>query len=128
MKKIGISACFFHPDPLRPIFKGKTLLYLEQSLSHWIMSEGAQPWLIPTPAPGSQVSLGGLIEGLDGLVLQGGSDVSPQSYGETPLKPEWSGDFVRDQYEIALVKEFRLQAKPVLGICLAAQLLNVAFS
>ncbi len=28
------------------------------------------------------------VETLDALVLQGGADVSPQTYGETPLKPE----------------------------------------
>ena len=31
--KIGISACYFHADPQRAVFKGKTLLYLEQSMS-----------------------------------------------------------------------------------------------
>jgi putative glutamine amidotransferase len=127
MKKIGVSACFFHADPQRPIFKGKSLLYMEQSMSHWLMSEGAQAWMIAAPAQGSPVTLKHLVAEMDGLVLQGGSDLSPLSYAETPLKPEWSGDFVRDQYEIALVNEFRAQGKPVLGICRGAQLVNVAF-
>jgi len=35
--KIGISACFFHPNEERAIFKGKTLQYIEQSVAHWIM-------------------------------------------------------------------------------------------
>jgi putative glutamine amidotransferase len=127
MKKIGISACFFHADPQRPVFKGKTLLYMEQSMSHWVMSEGAQAWMLSAPAPDSKVTYKDLVGELDGLVLQGGSDVSPKSYGEAPLKPEWSGDYLRDLYEIALVKEFRDQGKPVLGICRGIQLLNVAF-
>ena len=126
MLKIGISACFFHADPARPIFKGKTLLYLEQSMAQWVMSEGVLAYLIPAPAPGAKVSLGDLAGAMDGLVLQGGSDLSPESYGEKPLRPEWGGDIVRDRYEIALVKEFRAQGKPVLGICRGAQLLNVA--
>ena len=25
--RIGVASCFFHADPTRPIFKGKTLLY-----------------------------------------------------------------------------------------------------
>jgi putative glutamine amidotransferase len=125
--KIGLSACFFHPDPKRPIFKGKTLLYLEQSIAKWVMAEGALVYLIPSPAPDSPVTWADLVTPLDGLVLQGGSDVSPKSYGEKALKPEWEGDYVRDQYEIALVNEFRDQGKPVLGICRGAQLLNVAF-
>ena len=31
--KVGISACFFHADPTRPIFTGKTLQYVEQSVA-----------------------------------------------------------------------------------------------
>ena len=44
--RIGISACFFHPDDQRPIFKGKTLLYLEQSMAFWVQSGGAIAYLI----------------------------------------------------------------------------------
>jgi putative glutamine amidotransferase len=124
---LGLSACFFHADPNRPIFKGKTLLYLEESLAHWVMSEGDLAYMIPTPPRGGPVDLAALVQPLDALVLQGGSDVSPQSYGESPLNPAWGGDVERDRYEIALLKEFGRQKKPVLGICRGAQLVNVAF-
>ena len=127
MLKIGLSACFFHADPKRAIFKGKTLQYLEQSMAHWMMREGALVFLIPNPEPGSSVKLRDLVAQMDGLVLQGGSDVCPKSYGEKALKPEWEGDYIRDQYEIALTREFMTQDKPVLGVCRGAQLLNVAF-
>lgn len=126
MKKIGISACFFHSDPKRPVFKGKTLMYLEQSLAHWVMREGALVYMIPAPEAGAKVTLSNLADELDGLVLQGGSDVSPKSYGEEALRPEWNGDFIRDQYEIELVRLFMKKDKPILGICRGAQLLNVA--
>jgi putative glutamine amidotransferase len=124
--RIGLSSCFFHSDPKRPIFKGKTLLYLEQSLSHWVMREGALAFMIPAPPKEGGLRLRDWAEDLDGLVLQGGSDVSPESYGEKAIKPEWQGDFVRDQYEIELFREFHRLAKPVLGVCRGAQLLNVA--
>jgi putative glutamine amidotransferase len=127
MLKIGLSSCFFHPDPQRPIFKGKTLLYLEQSLAQWVLSEGVLAYMIPAPAEGSTVTLSDLAGAMDGLVLQGGSDVAPESYGEKPIKAEWSGDAIRDRYEIALLRAFRDQGKPVLGICRGAQLVNVAF-
>ena len=39
--KIGISACFFHPDGERKAAPSKTLLWIEQSTAHWVMSEGA---------------------------------------------------------------------------------------
>ena len=66
------------------------------------------------------------VDVLDGLVLQGGADMSPQSYGETPLDPRWSGDEVRDAYEIELFHEFVTQGKPVFGICRGHQVINVA--
>jgi putative glutamine amidotransferase len=125
--RIGVSSCFFHADPQRAIFKGKTLLYLVQNVGDWLLRRGALPYLIPSLPAGSTVSLSELIADLDGLVLQGGADVAPGSYGETPLKPEWGGDAVRDRYEIALVKEFTKQRKPVLGLCRGLQLLNVAY-
>jgi len=124
--RIGFSSCFFHADPLRAIFKGKTLLYLEQSLANWVMGEGVLGFLIPTPST-QGLSLEQIMAHLDGLVLQGGSDVSPKNYGEVPLKPEWGGDYIRDQYEIALVKACVAAGKPILGICRGAQLMNVAF-
>ena len=48
--KIGISACFFHADPQRPIFTGKTLQYVEESIAHWVMSTGSLAVMIPSPA------------------------------------------------------------------------------
>ena len=56
----------------------------------------------------------------------GGSDVCPESYGEKALQPEWNGDRIRDDYEIALLRAFMAQRKPVLGICRGAQVINVA--
>jgi putative glutamine amidotransferase len=124
--RVAISACFFPADPQRPIFKGKTLQYLEQSLAHWVMSTGARAYLVPAPATDGPVTLADLVADFDALVLHGGSDVSPRSYGEEPLRPEWAGDFVRDQYESALLRIFRAERKPVLGICRGMQLMNVA--
>jgi putative glutamine amidotransferase len=66
-------------------------------------------------------------EALDGLVLQGGADIAPPTYGERAEDPEWAGDPVRDRYEIELFEAFVGKGKPVLGICRGCQLINVAF-
>jgi len=120
-----------HAPPKELGFHGKTLQYLEQSLAHWIMNHGALPFMIPTlgrdaDAVRGAISVRDYVSALDGLVLQGGADVSPESYGEEPVRPEWSGDRMRDLFEIELVWEFVIQHKPVLGICRGAQLINVA--
>ena len=121
--RIGVSACFFHADPQRAIFKGKTLLYAEESMLAWIMSGGALPVMLPRPAFG--VTIEDLVDSVDGLVLQGGSDMAPEHYGEEPARPEWSGDARRDQYEMQLVRAFLARNKPLLGVCRGAQVLNV---
>lgn len=124
--RIGLSANFIHADPQRPLFKGKTLKFVEQQLSQWIMNEGALAYMIPSPPPNAALALEAYVHDLDALVLQGGADVSPASYGELPLRPEWAGDQVRDEYEIALIRMFLQLGKPVLGVCRGLQILNVA--
>ena len=122
--KIGISACFFHPDPSRATFSKKTLLYLEQSTAHWVMSSGAFPILLPTEY--KPLKYPEIISYIDGLILHGGADIDPRSYGEKPISEKWPGDMKRDRYEISLYKECRKQGKPVMGVCRGAQLINVA--
>ena len=127
--KVGISACFFHADAKRPIFTGKTLQYVEQSVAHWVMSTGALAVMIPSPVGDTQkgdATLDDYAGWLDALVLEGGSDVAPASYGEAPLDDRWQGDRVRDDYERALLAAFAARGKPVLGICRGLQLMNVA--
>ena len=128
--KIGVSACFLYPDPARAAFALKTLQYVEQSVPHWIMAGGALPVMIPSPTGETargDVGFDDYAQWLDGLVLHGGADVWPGSYGETPLQERWSGDRNRDVYEIALVRAFAKAGKPVFGICRGLQLINVAF-
>jgi putative glutamine amidotransferase len=129
--RIGISASFFHADAERPIFKGMTLQYIEQNVAHWLMQRDVLAFMVPSPdgstrRPTSNVRLDAYADALDGLVLMGGSDVCPQSYREQPLKPEWNGDRIRDEYEIALLRAFMARNKPVLGVCRGAQVINVA--
>jgi putative glutamine amidotransferase len=85
--------------------------------------------MIPNPAGDTQkgdVGLDDYAERLDALVLEGGSDLWPGSYRETPLQERWSGDRIRDEYEQALLRAFAARGKPVLGVCRGLQLMNVA--
>ena len=130
--KIGVSPRIFHPQPDAKGLHTKTLQYLEQTVAHWVMSRDVLVFMVPTVDKEgllhrSNIRVADYARVLDGLVLQGGSDVSPSTYGEAPLAPEWAGDRLRDVYEIELVHEFVEAGKPVLGICRGAQLINVAF-
>jgi putative glutamine amidotransferase len=63
---------------------------------------------------------------IDGLVLAGGADIDPRSYGE-PAHPETVGTVPeRDRFEIALTAAAIERDLPVLGICRGMQLINVA--
>src|SRR5690606_3918400 len=128
--KIGLSARLMHAPPSELGFRGKTLQYLEQSIAHWIMAHGAIALMIATLSETAEVSRRGIsvrsyVRELDGLVLQGGADVSPRSYGKQPMRADWAGDIVRDRYEMELLHEIMAQGKPVLGICRGAQLMSV---
>ncbi len=123
---IGISAGILYEDPARRAFNGRKLYYVEYSLADWLFRCGALAYVLPVPSNGSPISVGDLVEALDGLVLQGGVDISPLNYGETALNKEWAGDPVRDAYEIELVHQCIALNKPVLGICRGHQLINVA--
>jgi putative glutamine amidotransferase len=100
------------------------LLYAEESMLTWLMSGGVVPVMLPRAS--GDVTVEELVAAVEGLVLQGGADVAPQSYGQEPARPEWSGDAARDRYEIELVRAFLRAGKPVLGVCRGAQVLNVA--
>ncbi|KAF3995958.1 type 1 glutamine amidotransferase [Glaciimonas immobilis] len=129
--KIGVSARIFHPEDGAKGLRGRTLQYLEESIAQWVMSRDVLVFMIPTVNTNglvhpSSIRLRDYAKHLDGLVLQGGADVSPQSYAEAATRPEWGGDRVRDMYELELLHEFIEAGKPVLGICRGCQLINVA--
>jgi gamma-glutamyl-gamma-aminobutyrate hydrolase PuuD len=130
--KIGVSARIFHPEQGAKGLRSKTLQYLEESIAQWVMSRDVMVFMIPTVNKNgrlhqSNIRLRDYAKHLDGLVLQGGADVSPKSYSQEATRPEWIGDRERDMYELELLHEFIESGKPVLGICRGCQLINVAF-
>ena len=128
--KIGLSACFQYADPTRPLFTGKTLQYVEQSIAHWLMSAGAMVVMVPSPRGDTtrgDATLDDYAGWLDGVVMHGGADVWPGNYGEEPMREEWLGDRLRDVYDMEVVKAFAKAKKPIFGVCRGLQLINVAF-
>lgn len=127
--RIGITARLLHDPPPGLGLPQKRLQFLESSMAHWIMAHGAIALMVPFIdesahlSPG-RVPLSDIVGLLDGLVLQGGVDICPQSYGAQPL-PGWTGDPIRDRYELSLLRGFIEAGKPVLGVCRGAQLINV---
>jgi putative glutamine amidotransferase len=66
------------------------------------------------------------LELLDGLLLAGGADIDPASYGQTPHAETQDSVPERDSFEIALTRAAIELDLPLLGICRGMQLINVA--
>lgn len=66
------------------------------------------------------------IDLVDALVLSGGEDVAPASYGEDTVIELDNINPDRDKWEISLFKEAYKAEKPILGICRGMQLINVS--
>lgn len=65
------------------------------------------------------------VAGIDGIVIGGGDDISPDLYGGE-IVASARLDPARDALERRLVTEAMAQGKPVLGICRGSQMINVA--
>ena len=92
-------------------------------LSEYAMSvarAGGLPVHVPQGA-----DTNGLADVLDGLLLSGGDDVDPGTYGGAVMAGVGRLDPERDAFESALLVAMLERDKPVLGICRGAQLLNV---
>lgn len=128
--RIGISARLLHEPPPGLGLPQKRLQFLESSMAHWIIAHSAIALMVPfvdeaSPGLVNRVPVADIVNLLDGLVLQGGIDVCPETYGEALGHPDWAGDPIRDRYELSLLRAFIEARKPVLGVCRGAQLINV---
>jgi putative glutamine amidotransferase len=66
------------------------------------------------------------LDRVDALLLAGGADIDPASYG-ADKRPETVGTWPeRDAFEIALARRALERDMPLLGICRGMQLLNIA--
>ena len=83
---------------------------------------GGRALLVPPSAEGVEETL----DVLDGLILSGGADLDPESYG-AEAHPEPNGTRPeRDSAELVLLEGALARDMPVLAICRGSQVLNVA--
>ena len=97
----------------------------QRTYSRGVAEAGGLPVILP-PNDGVTQAPEQLLEMLDGLVLAGGSDIDPASYGaeaDVHTKGFWPE---RDRFELVLARGALDRDMPLLGICRGMQLLNVA--
>jgi len=82
---------------------------------------GGRPLVIPPSAEGVEETL----DAIDGLVLSGGADLDPATYGAEPHTTTDMPQTRRDAGELALLRAALDRDLPTLAICRGSQLLNV---
>jgi putative glutamine amidotransferase len=99
---------------------------LPVSYAAGIAAAGGVPMLLPPGAAAGPAVVGAVLDGVHGLLLTGGADIDPASYGAErdpstgPARPD------RDAWELALARAAELRGMPVLGVCRGMQILAVA--
>ena len=93
---------------------------------HYVKSvqmAGGLPFLIPlnTDVKGSADQY---LQGIDGLLMTGGGDISPPLYGEQPVEGVDYFSQERDIFEAELVRSSFKHNIPILGICRGLQVMN----
>jgi putative glutamine amidotransferase len=90
-----------------------------------VQRAGGLALLLP-PDPALEQDPDEVLDLLDGLILAGGADIDPATYG-AERHPETHGTVVeRDRFEVALARRALDRDLPLLGICRGMQLMNVA--
>jgi len=107
------------------IWKDSEVNISQRNYSECVAGAGAIPVLLPADEATAE-DPGGLLDVLDALVLSGGADLDPASYGEEPHRMTAGYKAERDRFEIALCRGALERDMPTLGICRGAQILNVA--
>jgi putative glutamine amidotransferase len=87
-----------------------------------VRAVGGDPWELNYAAD----PVGAVVRSCAGLVLPGGVDVDPATYGEERHPTVTHVDAARDEYEIALVRAALAADLSILAICRGLQVMNVA--
>jgi putative glutamine amidotransferase len=102
-----------------------TVTMLPRSYATSVQAAGGLALLLP-PDDTAAEAPARLLDRIDGLILAGGADVDPASYG-AQRHPEIGTTWPeRDRFEVGLVLRALDRGTPVLGVCRGMQLLNVA--
>ncbi|GAA2617656.1 gamma-glutamyl-gamma-aminobutyrate hydrolase family protein [Dactylosporangium fulvum] len=117
---IGITA---YAEPARWGVWDTRAVLIPESYVRMVREAGARPVVLPPDAGDDAAEL---VRRLDGLVLAGGADITPERYGAeahptTTTRPD------RDAGELAVLHAALDADLPLLGVCRGMELLAVAY-
>ncbi|MBD3107033.1 gamma-glutamyl-gamma-aminobutyrate hydrolase family protein [Bacillus sp. AGMB 02131] len=85
---------------------------------------GGVPIVLPNVPP--EEAENEIIASIDGLLVTGGGDIDPLTFGEEPHQNLRSVCPERDRFEMSIIKKMFYLNKPILAICRGCQVLNIA--
>jgi putative glutamine amidotransferase len=100
-------------------------MLLHRTYVEAIQRAGGVALMLP-PDPAVTADPDRVLDVLDGLILAGGRDVDPGTYGAEPHPETDPPVTARDEFEIALARRAMERDLPLLGICRGMQVMNVA--
>jgi putative glutamine amidotransferase len=102
-----------------------TVTMLPHAYANAVQAAGGLALLLP-PDEAVAEAPDPLLDRIDALILAGGSDVDPATYGAAH-HAETSGTWPeRDRFELALARRALERGMPLLGVCRGMEILNVA--
>ena len=120
---IGISTQTLHSiDGIPEVLPESWVM--NQRYSRVVAAAGGLPVMIPLLD--EEEALRGLYDRMDGLLIPGGVDLDPATYGESPLPTCGRLDPARDRVELQLARWAIAEGKPLFGLCRGLQVVNVA--
>ena len=128
------SGCHSNNRPSRPLIgitsvyhinedNGSVLTVTNFAYVKAVTENGGAPVILPTIT--DKEILLQYVEELDGLVLVGGDDIPPDSYGQQPHETIKIMPEQRYNFESQLIPAWLESGKPILGVCLGMQFTNV---
>jgi putative glutamine amidotransferase len=97
---------------------------MNQRYSRVVATVGGLPVMIPLLD--EEDALRAIYDRLDGVLLPGGVDLDPGTYGQAPLPTCGRLDPARDRVELAFARWAIAEGKPLFGLCRGLQIVNVA--
>lgn len=110
--------------PLPTFLGDRTVLYtLGEEYVDAVAEHGTVPLLVPHVG---EDEADAVLDAVEGLVIAGGGDVDPASYGHEPAGSKETS-LTADRSELALARRARARGVPTLAVCRGMQVVNVAF-